>query len=251
MSLLPRLHSAGVKKQTWDEAFVSMQRINSYYSSSQSTETKPVCRHGNSSAGTSTVQRSRAPRALSGSFSQRGLDRWVRCFSCRPIRTAERSRCCSSSPCREAGHCQVPPTSTNPESHLNRWCLQVRPLNCGEHQGTLNHFPPATTPRPNLSPDSWRARIWARFIPRGPLSSALHSSPSQSRRAMWTARVWFSSGASRGLQRLSTVFTPSRTRPAYGCRNDRHHTCTDMSAEQAPELNERVRGVSVWDGSFH
>lgn len=74
-----------------------------------------MCCHGNSFAGISMVQRSRPPGALSGAFSQRGLDRLVRCFSCRPISTADCSRHCRSFPWREAGQSQVRPTSTNPK----------------------------------------------------------------------------------------------------------------------------------------
>lgn len=91
--------------------------------------------------------------------------------------------------------------------------------------------PPATTPRPSRSPDSSRAWIWSWSIPSGPLSTARHSSPSQLRRAMWTPRVCLSMGPSTGLHRLSTVFTPSSTRPAYGWRKDKHRTCSDMKAD--------------------
>lgn len=186
--------------------------------------------HGNISAGISTVQRSRPPRLLSGAFSQRGFDSWVRCFSWRPDRTADFCRRCSSSPCREAGQCQVSPTSTNPMGKYTRkhvWCHVVI-----EAQQMINCYPPATTPRPNRSPDTSNLSTWACCIPNKVPSTSRHSSPSQSRQAMWIAKVWFCRGASRGRQRLSTVFTPSRIRPAYGCRKERHQTCRVMSGKK-------------------
>lgn len=107
---------------------------------------------------------------------------------------------------------------------------------------------PASTPRPNLSPDSRSASIRSGSRPSGPPSTARHSCPSQSRWAIWIARVLLCSGANSGLQRLSTVFTPSSTSPAYGWRKDRHHTWTDIPAKQTgpkPVATHEVRRSST------
>lgn len=107
---------------------------------------------------------------------------------------------------------------------------------------------PASTPRPNLSPDSSSASILPWSSPREPPSTARQSCPSQSRCAMWIARVLLRSGANSGLQRLSTVFTPSSTKPAYGWRKDRHHTWTDIPAKRMrpePTGTDEVRSIST------
>ncbi|KAG7232677.1 hypothetical protein INR49_008231 [Caranx melampygus] len=78
-----------------------------------------------------------------------------------------------------------PEVTTSPG---DQWLLQparigqVRLIN-GDIRGTGHHLLPATTPRPNLSPDSRSVWIQAWFIPRRSLNTTRHSSPSQSRQA--------------------------------------------------------------------